>query len=130
MNAPLATVIPDVQSCADTRHLAINKVGIKGIRYPVMVKNQSTGVQHTIANFNMYLHMPHNFKGTHMSRFIEILNRQRREISVESFENILREMIERLEAQSGHIEMSFPYSADCGNRRETWARRPATGEWF
>ena len=78
MNAPLATVIPDVQSCADTRHLAINKVGIKGIRYPVMVKNQSTGVQHTIANFHMYVHLPHNFKGTHMSRFVEILNRHGR----------------------------------------------------
>ena len=109
MNAPLTTVIPDVQSCADMRHLAINKVGIKGIRHPVMVKDQSTGVQHTIANFNMYVHLPHNFKGTHMSRFVEILNRHGREISVESFENILREMIERLEAQSGHIEMSFPY---------------------
>ena len=109
MNAPLTTVIPDVQNCADMRHLAINKVGIKGIRHPVMVKDQSTGVQHTIANFNMYVHLPHNFKGTHMSRFVEILNRHGREISVESFENILREMIERLEAQSGHIEMSFPY---------------------
>jgi len=103
------TAIPDVQNLADTRHLAIDKVGIKGIRHPVVVKDKSMGVQHTIADFNMYVHLPHNFKGTHMSRFVEILNHHGREISVESFESILREMVKKLEAQSGHIEMSFPY---------------------
>jgi len=103
------TAIPDVQSLADVRHLAIDKVGIKGIRHPVIVKDKSVGVQHTIASFNMYVHLPHNFKGTHMSRFVEILNHHGREISVESFESILREMVKKLEAQSGHIEMSFPY---------------------
>lgn len=103
------SAIPDVQSSADTRHLAINKVGIKGIRHPVVVKDKSVGVQHTVATFNMYVHLPHNFKGTHMSRFVEILNQHGREISVESFESILREMVEKLEAQSGYIEMNFPY---------------------
>lgn len=101
--------IPDVQSSADSRHLAINRVGIKGIRHPVKVKDQSIGVQHTIANFNMYVHLPHHFKGTHMSRFVEILNEHEREISVESFESILKEMTARLEARSGYIEMNFPY---------------------
>jgi GTP cyclohydrolase IB len=101
--------IPDVQSLADVRHLAIDKVGIKGIRHPVIVRDKSVGVQHTIASFNMYVHLPHNFKGTHMSRFVEILNHHGREISVESFESILREMVKKLEAQSGHIEMNFPY---------------------
>ena len=109
MNSPQTTLIPDVQSMADTRHLAINKVGIKSIRHPVQVKDKNVGVQHTVATFNMYVHLPHNFKGTHMSRFVEILNHHGREISVESFESILREMIEKLEAKSGHIEMSFPY---------------------
>lgn len=109
MNSPKPDVIPDVQSSADTRHLAINRVGIKGIRHPVKVKDKSIGVQHTIATFNMYVHLPHNFKGTHMSRFVEILNHHQREISVESFESILVEMVHRLEAQSGYIEMSFPY---------------------
>ena len=103
------TLIPDVQSSVDTRHLAINKVGIKSIRHPVVVKDKSVGVQHTIATFNMYVHLPHNFKGTHMSRFVQILNQHGREISVESFESILREMVDKLEAQSGYIEMSFPY---------------------
>ena len=109
MNKPEQNFIADVQSAADTRHLAINRVGIKGIRHPVRVKDKSLGVQHTIATFNMYVHLPHNFKGTHMSRFVEILNRHEREISVESFETILHEMVERLEANSGYIEMSFPY---------------------
>src|SRR5512147_425094 len=103
------TPIADVQSSADTRQLAINKVGIKSIRHPVVVRDKSVGVQHTIATFSMYVHLPHNFKGTHMSRFVEILNHHGREISVESFESILREMVLKLEAQSGYIEMSFPY---------------------
>ena len=109
MNSPATDHIADVQNCADTRHLAINKVGIKGIRHPVKVRDKSVGVQHTVASFNMYVHLPHSFKGTHMSRFVEILNEHEREISVESFEAILREMVERLEAKSGHIEMNFPY---------------------
>jgi len=109
MNDLRGLVIPDVQSSADTRQLAIDQVGIKGIRHPVRVRDKSGGVQHTVAQFNMYVHLPHNFKGTHMSRFVEILNGHEREISVESFEHILREMVLRLEAQSGRIEMSFPY---------------------
>jgi GTP cyclohydrolase I len=109
MNDPRGFLIPDVQSSTDTRRLAIDRVGIKGIRHPARVRDKSGGVQHTVALFNMYVHLPHNFKGTHMSRFVEILNSQEREISVESFEAILREMVERLEAESGHIEMSFPY---------------------
>ncbi|HJW25178.1 MAG TPA: GTP cyclohydrolase FolE2 [Rhodocyclaceae bacterium] len=110
MTAPQShSAIPDVQSSADTRQLAINKVGIKSIRHPVKVRDKSSGVQHTIAVFNMYVGLPHNFKGTHMSRFVEILNSHEREISVESFPIMLKEMVERLEAETGHIEMNFPY---------------------
>ncbi|MFA6920620.1 MAG: GTP cyclohydrolase FolE2 [Gallionella sp.] len=109
MNTPKTAPIADVQNLADLRHIAINRVGIKGIRHPVKVRDKSVGVQHTIATFNMYVHLPHNFKGTHMSRFVEILNRHEREISVESYESILREMVVLLEAESGYIEMSFPY---------------------
>jgi len=101
--------IEDVQAIADTRQIAINKVGIKDIRHPVRIKDRSDGEQHTIANFNMYVFLPHNFKGTHMSRFIHILNTHEREITVESFQEMLIEMVERLEAEEGHIEMSFPY---------------------
>ncbi len=103
------TDIEDVQGSADTRRIAINKVGIKDIRHPVRVKDRSQGEQHTIANFSMYVFLPHNFKGTHMSRFVEILNSHEREISVESFKDMLSEMVDRLESERGHIEMSFPY---------------------
>jgi len=101
--------IPDVQALADTRRLAIDKVGIKAIRHPIKVAEKGGGVQHTIATFNMYVGLPHHFKGTHMSRFVEILNAHEREISVDSFKLMLREMVERLEAESGHVEMTFPY---------------------
>ncbi len=112
MNKPEQIVIPDVQSSADTRRIAIDRVGIKSIRHPVRVRDRNGGVQHTVAHFNMYVHLPHNFKGTHMSRFVEILNVHEGEISVESFEPMLRHMVERLEAQSGHVEMTFPYFVD------------------
>jgi GTP cyclohydrolase I len=102
------TEVEDVQGRADTRQIPINRVGIKDINHPVRVKDRSAGEQHTIANFNMYVNLPHNFKGTHMSRFVEILHTER-EISVESFRAMLEKMTERLEADAGHIEMSFPF---------------------
>jgi len=101
--------IPDVQSLPDSRKLAIDQVGIKAIRHPVRIMERSGGAQHTIALFNMYVGLPHHFKGTHMSRFVEILNAHEREITVESFQLMLREMVERLEAEEGHVEMTFPY---------------------
>ncbi|MDA8383158.1 MAG: GTP cyclohydrolase FolE2, partial [Betaproteobacteria bacterium] len=79
------------------------------IRHPIRVADKDGGVQHTIATFNMYVYLPQHFKGTHMSRFVEILNDYEREISVESFEHMLRKMVKRLEAGSGHVEMTFPY---------------------
>jgi GTP cyclohydrolase IB len=101
--------IADVQSSADTRQIAINKVGIKDINHPMRIRDRSEGEQHTIANFNMYVNLPHNFKGTHMSRFVEILNSHETEITVASFKDMLAEMTDRLEAESGHIEMNFPF---------------------
>jgi GTP cyclohydrolase I len=101
--------IPDVQSAPDSRKLAIDQVGVKAIRHPIRIKERSGGVQHTIASFNMYVRLPHHFKGTHMSRFVEILAAQERELTVESFQAMLRQMVGRLEAEEGCIEMSFPY---------------------
>jgi len=106
---PVTLPIEDVQSRADTRQIAIDKVGVKDIFHPVRVKDRSGGEQHTVANFNMYVYLPHNFKGTHMSRFVEILHMQERELSVEAFRVMLRGMVERLDAEIGHIEMTFPY---------------------
>ena len=101
--------IADVQNFEDTRRIDINKVGIKAIRHPVRVKDRSGGEQSTIATFNMYVYLPHNFKGTHMSRFVEILNNRDKEITVESFQRMLPEMTEKLNAEYGDIQMSFPY---------------------
>ena len=109
MNLPIDFSNEDVQNSADIRQLSIDKVGIKAIRHPIKVKDKTGGAQHTVAMFNMYVHLPHHFKGTHMSRFVEILNANEREISVENFRLILNEMANRLEAHSGHIEMTFPY---------------------
>ena len=100
--------VEDVQAHADTRQLPINRVGIKEIRHPVRLRDRSSGEQHTVATFNMYVSLPHNFKGTHMSRFVEILHAER-EVSVESFGHMLSTMTSRLEADTGHIEKSFPF---------------------
>jgi GTP cyclohydrolase IB len=100
--------VEDVQGRADTRHIAIDRVGIKDIRHPVRVKDRSTGEQHTVATFNMYVNLPHDFKGTHMSRFVETLHHAR-EISVDSFRAMLVQMTKRLDADAGHIEMAFPF---------------------
>ena len=105
----LRTEIPDTQNIRDTRHIAIDQVGIKDIKHPIVVSDRSGGEQHTIANFNMYVSLPHDFKGTHMSRFVEVLNQHEHEITVESFKRMITEMTERLDAKSGHIEMNFPY---------------------
>ena len=109
MNSRDSHAIPDVQGSEDTRRIAINKVGIRSIRHPVRVAERGGGVQHTIALFDMYVALPQHLKGTHMSRFVEILNAHEREISVDTFRKMLREMVQRLEAQAGHIEMRFPY---------------------
>jgi GTP cyclohydrolase I len=101
--------IPDVQGSPDVRQLAIDKVGIKSIRHPMRILERAGGIQHTVATFAMYVGLPHQFKGTHMSRFVEILNAHEREITVDSFRAMLREMVRKLEAETGHIEMVFPY---------------------
>ena len=111
MNHPATFIsdIPDIQSSKDTRHIPIDKVGIKDIRHPIVIRDRNGGEQHTVARFNMYVNLPDNFKGTHMSRFVEILNQHEYEITVKSFKTMIEEMTHLLNAQSGHIEMTFPF---------------------
>ena len=99
----------DVQSQFDNRNIPINKVGVKNLRYPIVVMDRAQKEQHTIANVNMYVDLPHNFKGTHMSRFIEILNEHRGMVSIKSVRDILHEMKHRLHAETAHLEITFPY---------------------
>jgi len=99
----------DIQSQHDSRRINIKKVGVKEITYPITVLDKAARVQHTVARVNMYVNLPHHFKGTHMSRFIEILNRFHGEIHVSRFSDILREMKNRLQAEAAHLEIDFPY---------------------
>jgi len=99
----------DIQSQKDHRKIEINKVGVKNIRYPVTVLDKAKGVQHTVASVNMYVDLPHQFKGTHMSRFVEILNRYKGDISLENISKILSEMKKKLKAKTAHLEVEFPY---------------------
>ncbi|MBN2644570.1 MAG: GTP cyclohydrolase I FolE2 [Desulfuromonadaceae bacterium] len=101
--------MPDLQQSPDRRNIAIDKVGIKDVRYPIVVLDKNHSRQHTVASVNMYVELPHQFKGTHMSRFVEILNHYRGEITFNNMEEILAEMKERLESDCAHMELSFPY---------------------
>lgn len=103
------TAMPDLQKSHDSRRIAIDKVGVKDIRYPIVVQDKYRQQQHTVARVNMYVDLPEHFKGTHMSRFIEVLNLYHGEISVENLETILAEMKQRLEADRAHLELDFPY---------------------
>ncbi|MCK4353382.1 GTP cyclohydrolase I FolE2 [candidate division WOR-3 bacterium] len=99
----------DIQNEIDKRHLEIDKVGIKNLKYPIKVFDKRMAEQHTVANINMYVSLPHHFRGTHMSRFIEILNKYRNEIAMKNMKAILKETMKKFDAQSAHMEIEFPY---------------------
>ena len=99
----------DVQKEEDFRNIPIDKVGIKNLRYPIVVQDKENEFQQTVANINMYVDLPHHVKGTHMSRFVEMLHIFRQELSLQAFSRILNDMKKQLNAKSSHIEISFPY---------------------
>ncbi|MFH1480637.1 MAG: GTP cyclohydrolase FolE2 [Pseudomonadota bacterium] len=99
----------DIQNHKDNRNIDIDQVGVKGIRYPITVLDKNMGEQQTVATINMYVNLPRHYKGTHMSRFVEILNEHSRRISLQNFSEILEEMKKRLNAKSAHMEITFPY---------------------
>ncbi len=99
----------DVQKSRDFRNLAINKVGVKDISYPIVVMDKNEAFQHTVARVNMYVDLPHHFKGTHMSRFVEILNAHRKEMALDKMETTLQKIKDKLGASRAHLEMEFPY---------------------
>lgn len=99
----------DIQNHRDCRNIDIDQVGVKGIRYPITVRDKDMGEQQTVAEINMYVNLPRHYKGTHMSRFVEILNEHNRRISIKNFTSILEEMKKRLNAESAHMEITFPY---------------------
>lgn len=99
----------DIQSQADHRNIAIDKVGVCDLRYPIVVLDRQNQSQSTIARLSMSVNLPHEFKGTHMSRFIEVLNSHRGEMTMRTLPRILAELKEKLSAESAHIEAEFPY---------------------
>ncbi|MGE5652297.1 GTP cyclohydrolase FolE2 [Noviherbaspirillum sp. UKPF54] len=108
MNAPERLFLPDIQSQHDPRNMPINAVGIKGVRYPVVLAT-ADGQAPTVATFSMTVELPASAKGTHMSRFIELLEAQTAPLDQHGFKSLLLRMLERLDAASGTIEMRFPY---------------------
>ena len=102
-------MLKDVQNSKDKRGIAIDKVGIKNLHYPISVLDKAKSFQHTVADINMYVDLPHYFKGTHMSRFLEVLNEHRGEISIINFPDILRKIKKVLNAGSASVEIEFPY---------------------
>lgn len=99
----------DVQNRFDNRKIPIQKVGIKDLQYPITVLDRQNKSQHTTAIVSMYVDLPHRFKGTHMSRFVTILNSHHGKISPREMEEILQAMQDRLDSKSAHIEVRFPY---------------------
>ncbi len=108
-SAPRTIMMKDVQNQRDYRNIAINKVGIKGLRYPITVLDRNNGEQYTVALINMYVDLPHECKGTHMSRFVELLHLFRPKLTLKTFSDILGQMKSHLNAESAHIEMTFPF---------------------
>ncbi|MEO0081130.1 MAG: GTP cyclohydrolase FolE2 [candidate division WOR-3 bacterium] len=99
----------DVRAQEDHRQVPIDRVGVKGLRYPVVLLDKARRKQHTVAVINMYVSLPQSSRGTHMGRFVEILNQYHDEIDIHKLGSILREVKQRLGAESAHLEMEFPY---------------------
>lgn len=107
--AKAKVTLHDKQSERDHRELPIDKVGVRGLRFPIQIRDKARELQNTIATIGMYVDLPHEFKGTHMSRFIEVLNAHGQVVHVDNITDILREMQQKLKAETAHLEMDFPY---------------------
>lgn len=99
----------DIQSEKSKINISLDKVGIKDLSYPITVLDKKNGVQHTVANINLYVNLPHKFRATHMSRFIEVLNQYRGNIHIDKFADLLRKLKIVLKAKEAHVEAFFPY---------------------
>src|SRR5262245_58602403 len=112
-NSKLATrsrlFMLDKQNERDHRELPIDKVGVRGLRFPIQIRDKAHLVQNTVATIGMYVDLPKEFKGTHMSRFIEVLNAHGNMVHVENITDILYAMQKKLRANTAHLEMEFPF---------------------
>lgn len=99
----------DVQNRRDDRGIALDEVGVSRLRYPIVVLDRTLGQQHTVANITMSVNLPHHFKGTHMSRFLEVLNENRGEVTLRTLPAMLQALQDRLQAESARVEVAFTY---------------------
>ena len=104
-----AVKLHDKQSERDHRELRIDKVGVRGLRFPIQVRDKARAIQNTVATIGMFVDLPKEFKGTHMSRFLEVLNAHGSVVHVENITEILHAMQDKLAAATSHLEMEFPY---------------------
>src|SRR5438034_10885055 len=102
-------IMHDKQNERDDRELRIDKVGVRGLRFPIQIRDKAHSIQNTIATIGMFVDLPKEFKGTHMSRFVEVLNAHGNIIHVENITDILQAMRQKLHAATAHIEMEFPF---------------------
>ncbi len=101
--------MPDVQASRDRRNIAIDKVGVKNVTCPITLRTRDGGQQTTVASVNMFVSLPHHQKGTHMSRFLEVLNEYAHPLTPDCIPLLARAIKQRLEAEHAHLELSFPY---------------------
>ena len=104
-----AAPLHDMQSQRDHRELRIDKVGVRGLRFPIQVRDKAHSIQNTVATIGMFVDLPKEFKGTHMSRFVEALNEHGSVVHVENLRDILFSLQKRLNSATSHLEIEFPY---------------------
>lgn len=101
--------LKDTQSERDDRRIPIDRVGVKNLRFPLRIRDRDQSQQHTVATVTMAVDLPHQYKGTHMSRFVQVLHAHGRELTVSSIASMPKELMTRLHARKAHVEMRFPY---------------------
>lgn len=117
----MESAMKDVQSGPDNRNMPIQKVGIRQIRYPITVRDKSREKQQTVANLTLSVNLPHNYRGTHMSRLIEVLDKFKDEVSYHTLDVILLEIKKALSAEESHIEIDFPFFQRTGLPFPAWS---------
>ncbi|MHA3770189.1 GTP cyclohydrolase FolE2 [Verrucomicrobiota bacterium sgz303538] len=106
--APLAH-LKDTQSEPDTRNIPIDRVGVKSLRYPIRIRDKAHAEQHTVANVALTVDLPHHHKGTHMSRFVEVLNEFGPVLHVDNISQMLHDLVKKLHSENAHVEFEFPF---------------------
>ncbi len=99
----------DVQNQKDTRRIKIDKVGVKNIHYPIIVEDRANKIQHTTAIIDIYVELPHEYRGTHMSRFLEVLNSYHKETLIDNLEPFLHDIKQKLHSEAAYVNIKFPY---------------------